>query len=258
MPLPGETLTSALSRILACDYGLDATEFEAYLGRHDHVHDGEIIRTFVFTATRADPMQICLDARTAHCWADPADLPEQASQDLARLADIAMLAAAAAAGVLGSWRPIPFLFDVTQARLLLDAARGLARQLPGAAPGADLPDHLRVVLRPGTAGRGSLRGTMPRCGAAPRPGSHLARRCDASAGFGMGMFSTSRVSNPDSMVSSCWSDTCDRLPGRTYQGQPGCSAFAVHIPQPPLALPVDSSTGAPGRPYRQRCQDLAG
>src|SRR6266536_2928300 len=31
MPLPGETLTSALSRILACDYGLDATEFGAYL-----------------------------------------------------------------------------------------------------------------------------------------------------------------------------------------------------------------------------------
>ncbi len=95
MPLPGETLTSALSRILACDYGLDATEFGAYLGSHDIVHDGEIIRTFVFTATCADPAQICQHARTAHCWADPADLPEQASQDLARLADIAMLAAAA-------------------------------------------------------------------------------------------------------------------------------------------------------------------
>ena len=91
MPLPGETLTSALSRILACNYGLDATEFGAYLGSHDHVHDGEIIRTFVFTATCADPTQICQHARTAHCWADPADLPEQASQDLARLADIAML-----------------------------------------------------------------------------------------------------------------------------------------------------------------------
>jgi ADP-ribose pyrophosphatase YjhB (NUDIX family) len=95
MPLPGETLTSALSRILACGYGLDATEFGAYLGSHDIVHDGEIIRTFVFTATCADPMQICQHARIAHCWADPADLPEQASQDLAHLADIAMLAAAA-------------------------------------------------------------------------------------------------------------------------------------------------------------------
>jgi len=95
MPLPGETLTSALSRILACDYGVNATEFGAYLGSHDIVHDGEIIRTFVFTATCADPTQICRHARISHCWADPADLPEQASQDLARLADIAMLAAAA-------------------------------------------------------------------------------------------------------------------------------------------------------------------
>jgi ADP-ribose pyrophosphatase YjhB (NUDIX family) len=98
MPLPGETLTDALSRILACDYGLDATGIGAYLGSHDIVHDGEIIRTFVFTATCADPAQICRHARIAHCWADPADLPERASQDLARLADIAMLAAAAPAG----------------------------------------------------------------------------------------------------------------------------------------------------------------
>ena len=51
--------------------------------------------TFVFTATCTDPTQICQHARIAHCWADPTDLPEQASQDLARLADIAMLAAAA-------------------------------------------------------------------------------------------------------------------------------------------------------------------
>jgi ADP-ribose pyrophosphatase YjhB (NUDIX family) len=97
VPLPGETLTSALSRVLACDYGLDATGFGAYLGSHDTVYDGEVIRTFVFTVTCADPTQICRHARTAHCWADPADLPEQASQDLARLADIAMLAAAAPA-----------------------------------------------------------------------------------------------------------------------------------------------------------------
>jgi ADP-ribose pyrophosphatase YjhB (NUDIX family) len=95
MPLPGETLTSALSRILACDYGLDATGFGAYPGSHDTVHDSEITRTFVFTVTCADPAQICRHARIAHCWADPADLPEQASQGLARLADIAMLAAAA-------------------------------------------------------------------------------------------------------------------------------------------------------------------
>ncbi len=86
IPLPGETLTSALSRILACDYGLDATEFGAYLGSHDIVHDGEIIRTFVFTATCADPAQICQHARTAHCWADPADLPEASARSPPRSA----------------------------------------------------------------------------------------------------------------------------------------------------------------------------
>lgn len=96
--LPGETLTSALDRILACDYGLDTTEVRAYLGSHDRVHDGEIIRTFVFTAACVDPTQICQHARIAHQWACPADIPEQASQDLARLADIAMLATTAPSG----------------------------------------------------------------------------------------------------------------------------------------------------------------
>jgi ADP-ribose pyrophosphatase YjhB (NUDIX family) len=95
MPLPGETLTDALSRILACGYGLDVTESGTYLGSHDSIHGGEVTRTFVFTATCADPAQICQHARIAHRWADPADLPEQAGQDLARLADIAMLTATA-------------------------------------------------------------------------------------------------------------------------------------------------------------------
>jgi len=93
MALPGETLTSALDRILACDYGLDTTEIRAYLGSYDRIHHGETIRTFVFTASCADPLQICRHARIAHCWADPASLPDQASQDLARLTDLAMQAA---------------------------------------------------------------------------------------------------------------------------------------------------------------------
>ena len=102
--LPGETLTSALDRILACDYGLDTTEIHAYLGSYDHIHHGETIRTFAFTASCADPLQICLDARTAHCWADPASLPDQASQDLARLADLAMQAAAPPGALPGRWQ----------------------------------------------------------------------------------------------------------------------------------------------------------
>ncbi len=105
MALPGETLTSALDRILACDYGLDTTEIRVYLGSYDRVHHDEPIRTFVFTASCADPLQICRHAQIAHCWADPASLPEQISQDLARLADLATQAAAAAAGPPpGQWQ----------------------------------------------------------------------------------------------------------------------------------------------------------
>lgn len=101
--LPGETLTSALDRILACDYGLDTTEIGTYLGSHDRVHDGQTIRAFVFTASCADPLQICRHARIAHCWADPADLPEHASQDIARIADLASQPAAPARSLPGRW-----------------------------------------------------------------------------------------------------------------------------------------------------------
>ena len=74
MPLPGETLTDALSRVLACGYGLDVTESGTYLGSHDSIHGGEVIRTFVFTATCADP------ARSASTPASPtAGLTRQTS-----------------------------------------------------------------------------------------------------------------------------------------------------------------------------------
>jgi ADP-ribose pyrophosphatase YjhB (NUDIX family) len=102
--LPGETLTTALDRILACDYGLDTTEIRTYLGNYDRVHDGQMIRTFVFTASCADPLQICRHARIAHCWADPANLPEQASQELARMTDLATQAAAPSAAPSGRWQ----------------------------------------------------------------------------------------------------------------------------------------------------------
>jgi ADP-ribose pyrophosphatase YjhB (NUDIX family) len=104
MALPGETLTSALDRILACDYGLDTTQVRAYLGSYERVHGEEVIRVFVFTASCADPLLICRHARIAHCWADPASLPEQASQELARLTDLAMQAAEPAGALPGRWQ----------------------------------------------------------------------------------------------------------------------------------------------------------
>jgi 8-oxo-dGTP diphosphatase len=73
--LPGETLTSALDRVLACSYGLDIADIPGYLGSCDRVHNGDTTRTFVFTATCADPAQICQHAQIAHCWAEPASLP---------------------------------------------------------------------------------------------------------------------------------------------------------------------------------------
>ncbi len=104
MALPVETLTSALDRILACDYGLDTTQVRAYLGSYERVHGEEVIRVFVFTASCADPLQICRHARIAHCWADPASLPEQTSQELARLTDLAMQAAEPAGALPGRWQ----------------------------------------------------------------------------------------------------------------------------------------------------------
>jgi ADP-ribose pyrophosphatase YjhB (NUDIX family) len=104
MALPGETLTSALDRILACDYGLDTTQVRAYLGSYERVHGEGVIRVFVFTASCADPLQICRHARIAHCWADPASLPEQTSQELARLTDLAMQAAEPAGALPGRWQ----------------------------------------------------------------------------------------------------------------------------------------------------------
>lgn len=102
--LPGETLTSAVDRILACDYGLDTTEIRAYLGSYDRIYDGEATRTFVFTASCADPLEICRHAWTAHCWSDPAGLPEQASHEPARLADLAMQAAGPPGEMAGRWQ----------------------------------------------------------------------------------------------------------------------------------------------------------
>jgi ADP-ribose pyrophosphatase YjhB (NUDIX family) len=103
--LPGETLTSALDRVLACSYGLDIADIPGYLGSHDRIRDGDTTRTFAFTATCADPAQICQHAQIAHCWAEPASLPGQVSPDLARLADLAMARTAnLTEGLSGLWQ----------------------------------------------------------------------------------------------------------------------------------------------------------
>ena len=83
--------------------GWTPPRFRTYLGSYDRVHDSQVIRTFVFTASCADPLQICRNARIAHCWADPANLPEQASQELARITDLATQAAPAGAPP-GRWQ----------------------------------------------------------------------------------------------------------------------------------------------------------
>lgn len=125
MALPGETLTGALDRILACSYGLDIVEIPCYLDSHDHIRDGETIRTFVFTATCAEPQQICQHAQIAHCWADPANLPGQVSQDLARLADLAVQAAARIEGPPGPWQLTTALRTCTKGMYCEEAATEL-------------------------------------------------------------------------------------------------------------------------------------
>lgn len=67
MTLPGETLTDAVARILAIDYALPIQQIRGYLGSRDQLHAGEPVSTFVFTATCADPHQICRHAGIAHC-----------------------------------------------------------------------------------------------------------------------------------------------------------------------------------------------
>ena len=123
--LPGETLPDALSRILACGYGLDIVEIPGYLGSHDQIHAGQTTRTFVFTATCADPHQICQHAQIAHCWADPASLPGQVGPDLARLAGLAAVSPPGAAARPGQWQLIAALRACSQGMYCEEAATEL-------------------------------------------------------------------------------------------------------------------------------------
>ncbi len=66
--LPGETLLDALHRIVTVTIFLELTDVTGYAGHHDQHVDGETLRTFVFTATAADPDSICRTARIGYQW----------------------------------------------------------------------------------------------------------------------------------------------------------------------------------------------
>jgi ADP-ribose pyrophosphatase YjhB (NUDIX family) len=70
--LPGETLLHGLDRVVTFTTGLGVIDVTGYSGHHDHRLDGEIVRTFVFTVTAADPDRICRWADIGHRWSsDP-------------------------------------------------------------------------------------------------------------------------------------------------------------------------------------------
>ena len=66
--LPGETLLDGLHRTVTTTAGLDIIDITSYAGHHDRVAGDEIIRTFVFTVTAADPERVCRWANIGHRW----------------------------------------------------------------------------------------------------------------------------------------------------------------------------------------------
>jgi len=70
--LPGETLLHGLDRVVTFTTGLGVIDVTGYAGHHDHRLDGEVVRTFVFTVTTADPDRVCHWANIGHRWSsDP-------------------------------------------------------------------------------------------------------------------------------------------------------------------------------------------
>ncbi len=66
--LPGETLVQGLVRTVSLTTGLGVVEVTGYGGHHDHLVDGEVVRTFVFTVTVDDPERVCRWANIGHRW----------------------------------------------------------------------------------------------------------------------------------------------------------------------------------------------
>ena len=66
--LPGETLLQGLCRTVTVTTGLDVIDVTGYAGHHDRRVDGDVVRTFVFTVTAADPDRVCRTANIGHRW----------------------------------------------------------------------------------------------------------------------------------------------------------------------------------------------
>jgi ADP-ribose pyrophosphatase YjhB (NUDIX family) len=97
--LPGETLLDAVHRTVTCTTGLDIDQVTSYLGHHDRPSTIDIVRTFTFTATSADPERICRTATLGHRWTNGQDLPPgQISSGIDYLNDLAITPAAAPTG----------------------------------------------------------------------------------------------------------------------------------------------------------------
>jgi ADP-ribose pyrophosphatase YjhB (NUDIX family) len=81
--LPGETLIVGLYRTVSVTTGLDVIDVTGYLGHHDRLINGEVVRTFVFTVTADDPDRLCRWANISHRWtADPVTACDAFSEDL--------------------------------------------------------------------------------------------------------------------------------------------------------------------------------
>jgi ADP-ribose pyrophosphatase YjhB (NUDIX family) len=70
--LPGETLLHGLHRTVTVTTGLNLIDVTGYAGHHDRRVDGDVVRTFVFTVTAANPDRVCRWANIGHRWtSDP-------------------------------------------------------------------------------------------------------------------------------------------------------------------------------------------
>lgn len=65
---PGETLLGGLHRTVTVTTGLDVIDVTGYAGHHDRRVNGDVVRTFVFTVTAADPDRVCRWANIGHRW----------------------------------------------------------------------------------------------------------------------------------------------------------------------------------------------